>query len=223
MAQAADQRRPILVAHVWDMPIPTGYEAGPPIDPWRRGVGPTSSSPTVAECADARVEGRLIPAPRAGDRRPRRGDVAGEDVTVVVGHSGSSKAACCSARRRTTSSTTPRRRSSSCAASCGCRSAPWWSASTGRTTTSPTTARSGRCAGRCGLPGVERVEVSHADFVPGVAAGPVVEPGLESDDARPTNDALVRQAIDGPPTAPAMRRTAPRSSRWSPPGPGRSR
>ena len=52
-----------------------------------------------------------------------------------------------------------------------------------------------RCAGRCGLPGVERVEVSHADFVPGVAAGPVREPGLESDEAVVEDDELLSEAI----------------------------
>jgi nucleotide-binding universal stress UspA family protein len=46
------------------------------------------------------------------------------------------------------------------------------------------------------LPGVERVEVSHADFVPAVAAGPVREPGLESDEAVVEDDELIRHAID---------------------------
>lgn len=46
------------------------------------------------------------------------------------------------------------------------------------------------------LPGVERIEVSHADFVPAVAAGPLREPGLESDDAVDDDDAMLRQAID---------------------------
>ena len=45
------------------------------------------------------------------------------------------------------------------------------------------------------LPGVERVEVSHADFVPGVAAGPVREPGLESDEAVVEDDELLSEAI----------------------------
>ena len=45
------------------------------------------------------------------------------------------------------------------------------------------------------LPGVERVEVSHADFVPAVAAGPVREPGLESDEAVDDDDDLLREAI----------------------------
>jgi nucleotide-binding universal stress UspA family protein len=46
------------------------------------------------------------------------------------------------------------------------------------------------------LPGVEQVEVSHADFVPAVAAGPVREPGLESDDAMDDDDQLLRAAIN---------------------------
>ena len=46
------------------------------------------------------------------------------------------------------------------------------------------------------LPGLERIEVSHADFVPGVAAGPVREPGLESDEAVSDDDELVRHAIE---------------------------
>ena len=63
------------------------------------------------------------------------------------------------------------------------------------------------------LPGVERVDVSHADFVPAVAAGPVREPGLESEDAsRRGRLAAARTPSPGPPTGPACRRTAPRSS-----------
>ena len=46
------------------------------------------------------------------------------------------------------------------------------------------------------LRGVERIEVSHADFVPGVAAGPVREPGLESGDAVDDDNAMLRHAID---------------------------
>ena len=42
------------------------------------------------------------------------------------------------------------------------------------------------------LPGVERIEVSHADFVPAVAAGPVREPGLESEEAVAEDDVLLR-------------------------------
>ena len=57
------------------------------------------------------------------------------------------------------------------------------------------------------VPGVEQVEVAHADFVPGVAAGPVREPGLESDEATAADDALIRRAIaaatDGTGTAPS--------------------
>jgi nucleotide-binding universal stress UspA family protein len=45
------------------------------------------------------------------------------------------------------------------------------------------------------LPGLEQIEVSHADFVPGVAAGPVREPGLESDEAATDDDALLQAAI----------------------------
>ena len=46
------------------------------------------------------------------------------------------------------------------------------------------------------VPGVEQVEVAHADFVPGVAAGPVREPGLESDEATADDDAQIHRAID---------------------------
>lgn len=46
------------------------------------------------------------------------------------------------------------------------------------------------------LPGVARIEVSHADFVPAVAAGPLREPGLESDGAVADDDAMLRHAID---------------------------
>ena len=47
------------------------------------------------------------------------------------------------------------------------------------------------------LPGVEEVQVAHADFVPGVAAGPVREPGVESDEETTEDDAALR-ATDQP-------------------------
>jgi nucleotide-binding universal stress UspA family protein len=46
------------------------------------------------------------------------------------------------------------------------------------------------------LPGVERIEVSHADFVPGVAAGPLREPGLESAEEVEDDDAMLQNAIE---------------------------
>ena len=38
--------------------------------------------------------------------------------------------------------------------------------------------------------------MSHADFVPAVAAGPIVEPGLESEEALVDDDDLVKDAIE---------------------------
>jgi len=42
---------------------------------------------------------------------------------------------------------------------------------------------------------VTHVDVSHADFVPAVAAGPVREPGLESDEEAAEDDSRLRRAI----------------------------
>jgi nucleotide-binding universal stress UspA family protein len=57
------------------------------------------------------------------------------------------------------------------------------------------------------VPGVERVEVAHADFVPAVAAGPVREPGVESEEEIAADDAALQDAIiaatDGSGVAPS--------------------
>ena len=73
-----------------------------------------------------------------------------------------------------------------------------------------------------GLPGVTEVQVSHADFVPGVAAGPVREPGVESDEEVAEDDSAAAHVIAEATGGPGWRRTGPPSCpRW-PPGPGRS-
>ena len=117
-------------------------------------------------------------------------------MTIVVGHGGSSKA---SLLLGSTAHYVTHHTDAAVVVVRGhtrCRCATSSSGSTTETmTTSPTSARSWPCGGRCGWPGVERVEVSHADFVPGVAAGPVREPGLESDDAVVEDDELLSEAI----------------------------
>ena len=74
------------------------------------------------------------------------------------------------------------------------------------------------------MPGVEQVEVAHADFVPGVAAGPVREPGLESDEATAVDDAQIHRAIDAATdgTGIGPQRGGHRARRRRP-GPARSR
>src|SRR5215213_5509921 len=78
----------ILIAHVWDMPVTTGYEAGAVVDPLELAqVSDEFLTNAVEGSADPRVEGRLLTG-NAGRAIVDLADEVGADVTIVVGHSG---------------------------------------------------------------------------------------------------------------------------------------
>ena len=187
----------IEVVHAWDMPVVTGYEAVSPVDPLAsERVSSDFLDGVLAEQADRRLTGRLLTGP-AGTMISELAGELGDDVTVVVGHGGSSKASlllgstahhvvhhvtCPVIVVRGTARTPVRR------AVVG--------VDKGRDDEAPDDHSLAALRWAVRLPGLERIEVSHADFVPAVAAGPVREPGLESGEAVTEDDALLRHAIE---------------------------
>ena len=151
-------------------------------------------------------------APRPVDHRSRRAGVAaGEDVTAVIGHAGSSKFGLLLG---STASYVVHHARLPVVVVRGELRVPVRTVVVGVDEphqTTPTNPRSSPCAGPCGLPGATRVEVHHAAFVPGVAAGPVAEPAIESE---PEADET---------TATSRRRSPPRPTAASDGGRGRPR
>ena len=139
----------IVAVHGWDVPVVTGFEGA--------AAGVSTVDPLTIEQASkdflsgvlaGKADARISPPSRPGPAGRALADLAGElggDVTVVVGHGGSSKASLLLGSTAHTSSITSPARSWSCAASRGRRSGTPSSASTRATTTkSPTSGRSPR-------------------------------------------------------------------------------
>jgi nucleotide-binding universal stress UspA family protein len=190
----------ILVAHAWDVPVTTSFEGGTGA---LAGVDPLTIEKAsndfldraIAGQADRRLSGRLI----AGNAGRALADLADElgDVTVVVGHGGSSKA---SLLLGSTAHHVVHHVRCPVVVVRGELRIPVRSAvvgvDKGHDDEHPDEHSQAALAWAVRLPGLERIEVSHADFVPGVAAGPVREPGLESDEAATDDDALLQAAIE---------------------------
>jgi nucleotide-binding universal stress UspA family protein len=192
---AGDEK--ILVAHVWDMPVTTGYEAGAVVDPLELAqVSDEFLTNAVEGTADPRVEGRLLTG-NAGRAIVDLAEEVGADVTIVVGHSGTTKVGLLLG---STAHHVIHHTEAAVVVVRGELRVPVRrvvvGVDQGKHDDEPDdrSIRALRWALR--LAGAERVEVSHADFVPAVAAGPIVEPGLEPEEALVDDDALVAQAIE---------------------------
>jgi nucleotide-binding universal stress UspA family protein len=186
----------ILVGHAWDVPVVTGYEAVGTVDPLTvESVSEEFLDQAVEERGDRRISGRLV----AGNPGRALVDLAEEvegDVTIVVGHAGSSKASLL------LGSTAQYVIHHTHAAVVVVRGHNRWPVrrivvgiDQGGDDDEPDERSIVALRWALRLPGVEQVEVSHADFVPAVAAGPVREPGLESDEAASDDDRLLQAAI----------------------------
>ena len=194
-AVAADDDR-IVVGHAWDVPVITGYEAVGTVDPLAiENVSEEFLDQAVEERSDPRITGQLI----AGNPGRALVDLAKEvegDVTLVVGHAGSSKA---SLLLGSTAQYVMHHTESPVVLVRGHTRLPVRrivvGVDQGGEDDEPGERSIVALRWALRLPGVERVEVSHADFVPAVAAGPVREPGLESDGAVEDDDDLIRAAI----------------------------
>jgi nucleotide-binding universal stress UspA family protein len=184
----------IIATYAPDEPVNPIYEGVVVPDPSIEEEAQEFLDRVVSEQADPRLTGRLV-TDHAGRALVDIAEAAGPDVTVVVGHSGSSKA---SLLLGSTAHYVTHHIESPVVVVRGVVRLPVRrvvvGVDDGHDLPDDRSLAALRWAVR--LPGVERIEVSHADFVPGVAAGPVREPGLESDVAAGVDLALIRNAIE---------------------------
>jgi nucleotide-binding universal stress UspA family protein len=190
---APDER--IVVLHAKDLPITTGYEgAADPID--TEGVAREFVAGVVDQYDDPRLDGRLIDGP-AGRSIVDAAETIEGDLTIVVGHGGSGKA---SLLLGSTAHHVVHHAEHPVVVVRGETRLPVRHVVVGIDGSGdddePDERSLAALRWAVRLPGVERIDVSHADFVPGVAAGPVREPGLESEAATAEDDARLRRVID---------------------------
>jgi nucleotide-binding universal stress UspA family protein len=205
VATAADT---VVAAHAWDVPVVTGHEAAVWVDPQdAEAIARGFVSDTLAGIDDARVEGRIIEGP-PGPALVGAAEVLGPDVVIVVGHGGSGKM---SLLLGSTAHHLVHRAPHPVVVVRGEARLPVQRVVVGvdehGRDNAPDAHSLAALRWALQLPGVTTVEASHADFVPGVAAGPVVEPGLESAAERADDHAELRHAIaaatDGTGVAPS--------------------
>lgn len=198
----------IVAVHAWEVPVVTGYETGIGIDAVEaEQVARDFVSETLAALDDPRVEGRTVEG-SAGRALVRAAETLGPDVTVVVGHGGSGKM---SLLLGSTAHHVVHHTRQPVVVVRGEPRLPVRRVVVGvdehGRNHEPDAHSVAALRWALQLPGVATVEVTHADFVPAVAAGPVREPGLESDAEAAQDDAALRQAIaaatDGTGAAPS--------------------
>lgn len=184
----------IVVVHAWDMPSNAGYEGITVIDPSIERASQEFLERVLTEQGDPRISGRLM-AGHSGKAIVELARESGHDTTLVVGHRGSSKA---SLVLGSTAQYVIHHTKSPVVVVRGESRLPVRRIVVGVDDHDDEPDERSLAALRWSmrLPGVERIEASHADFVPGVAAGPVREPGLESDEAVLADDALLQHAIE---------------------------
>ena len=142
-----------------------------------------------------RVDGRIAQGP-AGHALVEAAEQLGPDVVVVVGHSGSSKT---SVLLGSTAHHVVRHVQRPVVVVRGALRLPVADVVVGidwdRADDHPDDHSMAALRFALALPGAARVAVAHADFVPGVAAGPVVEAGLESEQEFGADDSRLQSAI----------------------------
>ena len=197
-AQAEEQDR-ILALHAWEVPVVTGYESVAAID--TRAVEESATEyvgTLLRDCDDDRITGKTV----SGHPGQSIVDLAeeaaadGEEVTVVVGHAGSSKVGLLLG---STASYVVHHARRPVVVVRGDLRVPVRTVVVGvdephHDHPDEPSIVALRWALR--LPGATRVEVHHAAFVPGVAAGPVAEPAFESEPEADEIDVHLRAAID---------------------------
>jgi nucleotide-binding universal stress UspA family protein len=186
----------VVVLHANDLPAVTGLEVAATVDPTESAeVSREFVSGTLGELDDPRLDGRVMTG-SPGESLVAAADEFGPDVVIVVGHGGSGKV---SLLLGSTAHHVVHHTDHPVVVVRGELRLPVRRVSVGidepggHDELDAHSLAALRWALR--LPGVEQVEVAHADFVPGVAAGPVREPGLESDEATAADDVQIRRAI----------------------------
>lgn len=184
----------IIVAHAWDEPVNPIYEGVTVADPTIEDESQAFLDRVVSEAEDPRITGRLLTG-HGGRTLCELAHEVGPDVAIVVGHGGSSKAALLLG---STAHYVIHHTDAPVVVVRGQSRLPVRRLVVGIDDGHDEPDRRSLAALRWALrlPGVARVEASHADFVPGVAAGPLREPGLESDQASQEDETLLRHAIE---------------------------
>jgi nucleotide-binding universal stress UspA family protein len=188
------QDEQIIAAHSWEVPITSGYEAVAPVDAMDvEGMARQFLDSEVQECADRRVVGHLVTG-HAGRGLVDLAEATDGPVTIVVGHGGSSKA---SLLLGSTAHYVIHHTQTPVVVVRGEVRLPVRRIVVGldehHDRADDASLHALRWAAE--LPGVEEIQASHADFVPGVAAGPVREPGVESEEEIQEEEPALRAAI----------------------------
>ncbi len=196
VAVAREEEDQVVAVHAWDLPVVTGYEAG--------AVDPTEAEASardfvramVAEHDEGRVDARIADGP-AGRALVDAAETLGPDLVVVVGHGGSGKT---SLLLGSTAHHLVHHAHAPVVVVRGELRVPVRRLVVGVDgfdhDRGPDERSMAALRWALRLPGATHVDVSHADFVPAVAAGPVREPGLESDRETAEDDSRLRRAID---------------------------
>jgi len=193
----ATEHEKVVVLHANDLPVVTGLEVAATVDPAEtETVSREFVAGTLGDLDDPRLDGRVMTGP-PGEALVDAAKQFGPDVVIVVGHGGSGKV---SLLLGSTAHHVIHHTEHPVVVVRGELRVPVRRVSVGIDEPGghdePDTHSLAALRWALQLPGVEHVEVAHADFVPGVAAGPVREPGLESDEATAEDDAQIRRAID---------------------------
>jgi nucleotide-binding universal stress UspA family protein len=190
----ADDR--IVAVHSWEIPIVTGYEAVTAVDTTAvEQAAKEFLTSTLGESSDPRLEGRLVTG-HPGRALVETAEELGEGAVVVVGHGGSSKAALLLGS--TANYVTHHTKAPVVVVRGACRipvrrvvvgiDDPH-----GQDHLDPPSLAALRWAVE--LEGVERIEVHHSEFVPSMVAGPLSQPGAESEEAEQQDARLLRESI----------------------------
>jgi nucleotide-binding universal stress UspA family protein len=187
---------PIVALHAWDLPVVTGFEGTAAVDPREAEANARDFVGSLIGAVGAeRVEGRVAGA-SPGRALVEVAEASGPDVVVVVGHGGSGKA---SLLLGSTAHHVVHNVTSPVVVVRGELRTPVRHLVVGvdgfDDDEEPDDRSKAALRWALQLPGVTRVEVSHADFVPAVAAGPVREPGLEPDEEVALDDSRLHHAI----------------------------
>ena len=213
----------IIVAHAWELPVVTGLRDRPDGRPDDRRAGvrglprrrPSASAPTRGSRAGS-SPGTPGATSSTWPRRRRR------ESRLVVGHGGSSKA---SLLLGSTANYVIHHTDAAVVVVRGELRLPVRRVAVGvdeGERDDPDAHSLAALRWAVNLPGVERIDVAHADFVPAVAAGPVASRGWSPTRRVAEDNQLLGAPSSRPPTAPACRPTAPGSCPSSPPAPARS-
>lgn len=184
----------VVAVHAWEVPVVTGYEAVAAVDVESIQA---SAEALVATTLAERGDDRLTAHAAAGHPGRALVDAAAEvtDATIVVGHGGSSKAALLLGS--TANYVIHHTERPVVVVRGECR-LPVRTVVVGVDQPgdgAPDVPSVDALRWAFELPGVERIEVHHADFVPGVAAGPLSQAGVESEDEISEDERDLRAAI----------------------------